>query len=376
MARNVILLIVCFLVSTNLIAGDTLQITLSKNAYQKGDSIELNLICKDYQSLKLKSASVHVWIDNVKTHQRWKFRYPLIEGELNAALKINETIEDGNYLITCMIQNGFYKIYGHINDLDQKDSIINYMMRTNKNKTLVDQIKIDKNKNFVSKPLLFEEKASFYFSPIKKTKNNYLSIQLTTPIDSFFNPIITNQVYFSIGKTFDTTGISKHHFTFENQDETFTLNNVTVYSKVKTKVQEFDDQYSSGLFKNENAIIFDGIENEELANSPTLGWFLQQKVPGLTVETDSANNEVFKWRQEICSIFIDEFELLPGEHTLVFPRDIAMIKVFRPPFQYSSTTGFSGAIAIYTKRGKYFNSITGRNGFVLNGYTPFDSEWK
>ncbi|MFX8988273.1 hypothetical protein ABTN23_19530, partial [Acinetobacter baumannii] len=61
--------------------------------------------------------------------------------------------------------------------------------------------------------------------------------------------------------------------------------------------QEYDDKYSSGLFKNENAMIFDGLENDELANSPTLGWFLQQKVPGLTVVTTDDKREIYKWRQ-------------------------------------------------------------------------------
>ncbi len=67
--------------------------------------------------------------------------------------------------------------------------------------------------------------------------------------------------------------------------------------------------------------------------------------------------------------------MLPGEHTIIFPRDIAMLKVFRPPFQYSSTTGFGGAIAIYTKKGKYGVSNSAKYSFVLKGYTPFDSSW-
>ncbi|MFX6119297.1 hypothetical protein ABTE85_23800, partial [Acinetobacter baumannii] len=76
-------------------------------------------------------------------------------------------------------------------------------------------------------------------------------------------------------------------------EESGLLPNVTVYTKAKTKVQEYDDKYSSGLFKNENAMIFDGLENDELANSPTLGWFLQQKVPGLTVVTTDDNREIY-----------------------------------------------------------------------------------
>ena len=141
-------------------------------------------------------------------------------------------------------------------------------------------------------------------------------------------------------------------------------------------MQQYEESYTSGLFKNDNAYVFDGLENDELAQSQSLAWFLQQKVPGLNVAIDSANNEVFKWREEICSIFIDEFEVMPGEQMMVFPRDIAMIKVFRPPFQYSSTTGFGGAIAIYTKKGKFVDNNGAKFSFILKGYTAFDSVWK
>jgi len=73
---------------------------------------------------------------------------------------------------------------------------------------------------------------------------------------------------------------------------------------------------------------------------------------------------------------IEGFEVLPGDQTMVFPRDIAMIKVFRPPFQYSSTTGFGGAIAIYTKKGKYIDNNGAKFSFILKGYTAFDSVWR
>ena len=119
-------------------------------------------------------------------------------------------------------------------------------------------------------------------------------------------------------------------------------------------MQQYEESYTSGLFKNDNAYVFDGLENDELAQSQSLAWFLQQKVPGLNVAIDSANNEVFKWREELCTIFIDEFEVMPGEQMMVFPRDIA----------------------IYTKKGKYIDNNGAKFSFILRGYTAFDSVWK
>lgn len=370
-----ILLFIFLLLNCYLFALDSLNVELSKKTYQIGDSLEIHVSLPNYQALKLKAATVHVWIDNIKDNKRYKFRYPLIEGELNVALKIAENIEEGSYAVNCLIQSGFYKMGGHVNNRDKKDSVINYMMKTSNKKSIVDQVKIDKNGDFTMKSMLFQDKASFYFSPIQKTKNNYLAITLKTPIDSAFEPIIIGREFFTIGKSITPKKLDSYQFMIDDTTNGSSLGNVTVFSKTKSKVQDYEDTYVSGLFRNENAYTFDGLESEELANSPTLGWFLQQKVPGLTVVVDSSFVEIFKWREEVCSIFIDEFEVMPGEHTIIFPKDIAMLKVFRPPFQYSSTTGFGGAIAIYTRKGKYEVSNSSKYTFILKGYTPFDYSW-
>lgn len=357
--------------------NDSIAITLSKLVYLQGDSLELRVYYPNYINKKLKSATAHIWIDHLGTKQRWKFRYPMIEGEVNAALKISEQIPSGNYAISCLIQSGFYRMQGQVIERDKKDTVINYMMRTSTKQMMVDRVKVDAKGFFTMKPMLFQDTASFYFSPVQKPKKNYLAILLKTPVDSAFEPAAIQTAFFSVGKPGEFIN-KKIDYSLSLDDPEFgsDLPNVTVYTKAKTKVQEYAESYTSGLFKNDNAYIFDGLGNDELAQSQSLAWYLQQKVPGLNVAIDSANNEVFKWREEICSIFIDEFEVMPGEQTMVFPRDIAMIKVFRPPFQYSSTTGFGGAIAIYTKKGKYVDNNGAKFSFILRGYSAFDSVWK
>lgn len=357
--------------------NDSISINLSKPVYVQGDSLELRIFYPNYISKKLKSATAHIWIDHLGTKQRWKFRYPMIEGEVNAALKISEQIPSGNYAISCLIQSGFYRMQGQVIEREKQDTFINYMMRTSTKQMMVDRVKVDAKGFFTMKPMLFQDTASFYFSPVKKPKKNYLAILLKTPVDSAFEPAAMQTSFFNIGKPGEFID-KKMDYSLSLDDPELggDLPNVTVYTKAKSKMQQYEESYTSGLFKNDNAYVFDGLENDELAQSQSLAWFLQQKVPGLNVAIDSANNEVFKWREELCTIFIDEFEVMPGEQMMVFPRDIAMIKVFRPPFQYSSTTGFGGAIAIYTKKGKYIDNNGAKFSFILRGYTAFDSVWK
>jgi hypothetical protein len=52
------------------------------------------------------------------------------------------------------------------------------------------------------------------------------------------------------------------------------------------------------------------------------------------------------------AFYIDEIPVDIQEITGVNPAEIAMIKVYPPPF-FSSSKGDGGAIAIYTRRGEY-----------------------
>ncbi|WP_157611507.1 hypothetical protein [Sediminibacterium salmoneum] len=168
---RILLSILCLVLLNNVEAQDnTLKINLSKQQYLQGDSLEIQIVSPNYLDKKLKSATAHIWIDHLVTKQRWKFRFPMIEGEVNAALKINETIPSGNYAISCLVQSGFYRIQGQVIERDKKDTIINYMMRTSTKQMMVDRVKVDAKGYFTMKPMLFQDTASFYFSPVQKPK--------------------------------------------------------------------------------------------------------------------------------------------------------------------------------------------------------------
>jgi hypothetical protein len=199
------LLTICLIVFANTPVfaqseNDSISINLSKPVYLQGDSLELRIYYPNYISKKLKSATAHIWIDHLGTKQRWKFRYPMIEGEVNAALKISELIPSGNYAISCLIQSGFYRMQGQVIEREKQDTVINYMMRTSTKQMMVDRVKVDAKGFFTMKPMLFQDTASFYFSPVKKPKKNYLAILLKTPVDSAFEPAAMQTSFFNIGK--------------------------------------------------------------------------------------------------------------------------------------------------------------------------------
>ncbi len=369
------------LVMPNAKAADTLQIQINKPLLEKGDSLIMEGYVPDYTALKLGTATVNVWIDALKGGKRWKFRYPLIEGGFAASLAIGEDIPDGNYAIHFLVQQGFCKIMGTLLQPTKKDSLLNYLMiPKNKQSSFADNTPVKRDGSFRVKTMLFEDSAYFVFSPFQKVKNNELTIHLETPLDSPFAPVLMNTRFITLnqhaipqiaGRKEDSASFV---FTMEDPLVNASLPGVTVYGKTKKKIEQFDETYSRGLFRNNDAIVFDGIEDETISQSVSLFQFLQGRVPGLTVERDSLGYEVAKWRNEIAEIFVDEFRMEPGDHLFVSPPNIAMIKVYRPPALLSPLSN-AGAIAIYTKKGGN-SKDNGSHHFIVKGYTPSETIWQ
>lgn len=153
-----------------------------------------------------------------------------------------------------------------------------------------------------------------------------------------------------------------------------TLSEVTVKAKTKTKAQEMDERYTSGLFAGGDGYSFDLTEDKFAVGAQDIFSYLQGKVAGLTIN-GSGSQRTLSWRGSSPDLYLNEMrsdvEMLQG----VPVSDIALIKVFRPPFFGSAGSGAGGAIAIYLKRGadgrKADPGSKGMESTVLGGYSKF-----
>jgi hypothetical protein len=377
--RKIYLLVLLF--STGAYASDSLKVSLNTRNFGKGDTLEFTCAVPNFAEQKLSNATLNVWIEDVQKHFRWKYRYPLINGEVSASLAISDKIPDGRYAINFSVQRGFFKVTGEVKDHEKKDTSIVYMMISkNKKGTYLDRAHVNTDGSFRLKSTLFADSAFFVFSPAKKVKYNYLAIKIETPLDSAYTPVLHETDFITVGnpdmlirKRTDTS-----HYTFQPQEmpDPGTLPGVTVTTKARSKVEQYNEEYSGGLFRKDVVMIFDGLENDEIAHATSVLMFLQGRVPGLTVEKNAEGLDIARWRNAIVEIYIDEFRLDAADNIFVTPSDIAMIKVFRPPAQLSAFSGGAGAIAIYTKKGAYTDIGKARHTFIVKGYTNIESVWQ
>ncbi|NCI51445.1 hypothetical protein GWC95_16065 [Sediminibacterium roseum] len=152
-----------------------------------------------------------------------------------------------------------------------------------------------------------------------------------------------------------------------------TLQEVIVKTRTKSKEQILDEKYSTGLFSGGDAQTFD-LTDDKMIGSQDIIAYLQGRVAGLQISGQGAN-ATMTWRGGTPDLFVNESPSDMDMVTGIPVTDIAMVKVFRPPFFGAAGGGGGGAIAIYLKKGadgrKADPNAKGLDNALLGGYSRF-----
>ena len=148
------------------------------------------------------------------------------------------------------------------------------------------------------------------------------------------------------------------------------LQNVTVKTKVKSRTQELEDEYTNGLFKGGDVAASFDLLSGNIAGGYDIFTYLQGKVAGLQI-TRSGSGATVSWRGSNTSLFLNEMPVDASMLSSTNINDVAYIKVLRPPFMGSFGGGAGGAIAIYTKKGNDVKQEPGKglNKTIVTGYS-------
>ncbi|MBC7588738.1 MAG: hypothetical protein H7178_10325 [Chitinophagaceae bacterium] len=366
--------LICLLASIKVLAADSLTVALNNTRFKKGDTISFDCIYK-YTEKKAAASTLNVWIEDIEKNRKWQYRYPLVNGKISANLIVSNDLPDGKYALNFLVQNQFFGIKGIIKDYNPKAKNLIYLMLTKDKASYIDNVKPNVDGSFSLPRLQFADSARFIFSEVGKKRND-MFIDIATPLDSAFTPLLVKTQIITVG---DTTYLNKadsaNTYTF-NEDifrKPFTLIGVTVKATKKKKIQLFDEEYSSGLFSGGDAKIFNGIDDNDIASSTDIFNFLQGRVAGLKIGYNAEGGLNVTWRGGHVAIYLDEFKLDADDPTYINPSDVAMIKVF-PPNSGGPTSG--GTIAIYSKRGAYADNSSRKYNFMVRGFTAAESIWK
>lgn len=148
------------------------------------------------------------------------------------------------------------------------------------------------------------------------------------------------------------------------------LQAVEVTGRQKSTQQKMDEEYTSGFFSGGDGYTF-VIGDDPAAGSMTVLDYLRGRVAGLQISNTGPDGGELSWRGGTPSLFLNEMNTDVSMIQSTSMNDVAMIKVFRPPFFGAPGGGSGGAIAVYTKKGAATNSSAKGLDFIsITGYTP------
>jgi hypothetical protein len=276
-------------------------------------------------------------------------------------------------------ETDYMKLRGKVSGLKRSSSdvIMNVIVAAKDSSRTLSLVPVEKNGNF-EQPLFFYDTVRVYYS-FNDKKLTEAAPQVLFE-NGLMKPVPNKKIQIGNDYPFtwsDSAAKSKLDVFLSEQEllrkkmaET-TLQEVTVTTTVKTPMQVLNEKYSSGFFGKNEAGIFDLTDSKNIV-AQNVFEYLQGKVPGLEIYGTTV-----RWRGDEPAYFLNEMQVSADNKQTLFDIpmiNIAMVKVYRPPFLFATGGGRGGAVAVWTKKGgdaAKQNESKGLDNTLLSGYTQF-----
>lgn len=229
---------------------------------------------------------------------------------------------------------------------------------------------------FILPQMIFHDTAKLFYQ-FNNDKNKSLTSRASFSIkknllqDALNFKPATRQLQQTIKPDTAITRKNEEHYarllTEQELQKVKTLRTVEVNVRKKSIQEIKDEEYATGFFAGGDGRIFIPENDSRFTTSVSVFNYLSGMVAGLQI--NQSGGEVFAtWRGSETAFFINEMQTQADQLQLINMNDVAMIKVFRPPFFGAMGGGSGGAVAIYLKKGAD-RSFTGLESLSMEGYS-------
>lgn len=352
-------------------AKSRLDIQLDKSILQPGDSLLITVAYTDSSGRPgaPSLATLELLIEN-EQGLRTRLRWPVVNGQASGALYLPDSLPQGRYTLLAGLQQRFFEVTGKIQDAGNNNRV-QAMLLTKTGAWDEQEVPVQPDGSFAIRNWLFEDNALLAFSG---TKNNQpLNIRISTQLDSSYTPLAVAGRAFYIGEPPAAVRqnlnqpIDVPEALFADQGSV--LPAVVVKSTTKSRAQQFDEEYVTGLFRSGNERLISVLDDPGAPAFLNLFAYLQGRVAGLQIAPAGFTGGAAWWRGSPVTFFMDEMRVSAQQIANIPMTDIAIVKAYPPPFMGSFGSG--GAIAVYTRRGGEAAYLpANRQVFKVRGYTP------
>ncbi len=351
---------------------DELAVRLNKRQLQPGDTLIISAL---YTINDTTPPAGTLFLNLVnENNSSWQMRWPLVDGKCMTALILPANIARGSYRLFFSAMQAVFTIQGKVKKPSGISSLKTLFLTTNGAfKQVI--IPVGDNGSFAYANNMFPDAASIYFSRNDGGDNDVLDIRINTVLDAVFLPaakMVRETVSVGVADSLAVEGIAVDDDTVF-LSRTKALPVVTVFGQRLRPIELFEQLYTHGLFKSTSARIIDLLDDPAEANGQTVYFYLQNRVAGIRFGFKKVNGQdvpIALWRGDEVGFYLDEtpveLDLFRGINT----RNVAMIKMFSPPFFGGRLGGSGGAVVVYTKRGNLLGETANKTAFRVKGYSP------
>ncbi len=349
-----------------------LDIYFNKNILLPGDSllVTVNYVDSSSQATNGLLATLELIVEN-EDGMRTRLRWPMINGQATGTLYLPDSLPRGKYTLLAGLQQRFFEVKGKIQDA-RRTSSIQAMILTKTGDWDEQEVPVSADGTFTIRNWLFENNALLAFS---RTNNNnqLLNISISTQLDSSHTPLAVAGKAFYIGNPSSAVR-SMLNQPIEATESIFAdrgtiLPAVVVKTTARTPAQQFNEENVSALFRSMNERVISIMDEPSALGFFNVLAYLQGRVAGLQIMQAGFNGGAAIWRGQPVTFFLDEVRVSGQVIANIPMADIAIVKVYPPPFM--GAPGGGGAIAVYTRRGGESNYFPpNKQVFRVRGYTP------
>jgi hypothetical protein len=277
-------------------------------------------------------------------------------------------------------ETGYIHITGKVDNLSEKKTKkagnMNLIISTGDNEKEMMQTELGADGSFYLNDLFYYDSANVYLQPNGITIPDASKITLQTNLIAGDPSRTLSVLKLALKPSVDSLSQLQQKYAadkriLDSMAASGTLQEVIVTTRVKKRIDEIDEKYTTGIFSSDG-IKFD-IVSDNLANMQSNVFsYLQGRVAGLQISTQTFGAPTLRWRGDQVAVFLNEIQLTdPSALNSIPMSDVAYIKVFRPPFVGAYLGGSGGAIVVYTRRGDEggMYDVTGLKRIKLEGYS-------
>lgn len=275
------------------------------------------------------------------------------------------------------IDTTYIALFGNVEGLNEKrllnSETINLILLGKDSSKQVYIVPVSSNGSFQESKLFFYDTAKLFFQLNKlqflpgKAKINFATNLLDSPTQRKVTPFITT--------TYDSVQLEAMRKIIESETairklkDVSELKEVIVTSRIKTRIEQMDELYTSGLFRSFNSISFDLIKDQRALSSFSIFDFLKGRIAGLNIQGSVIGRPTVLWSRSPVAFYLDE---IPTDAELLASipmSNLAYVKLIRAPF-FGPLSAGNAAISVYTKKGNDMTeNMKGLESTLLSGYT-------